>query len=293
MAEQKTPELKLPEVKMPDPAQMAQLFSHIAEKSQVIVKEFLNRQQTDGKFDMQDKMVLGKSFMEMTQKIMADPAKLAQAQMDLWQNYMELWQKTLPAMFGQPMEASGARAEGRQALQARRLAGQRLFSYIKQSYLLTAGWIQDMVADVEGFDDKTKKKLQFYTRQFVDALSPSNFALTNPGSGAATIESGGENLINGLKNMLGDLERGKGKLSIRMTDLDAFELGKNVATTPGQGRLPERNDAASPVRSQHPGGIQEAAADLPAVDQQVLHHGSAAQEFADQMVRSIRASPCS
>ncbi|MBK8754935.1 MAG: hypothetical protein IPL99_26380 [Candidatus Competibacteraceae bacterium] len=55
-----------------------------------------------------------------------------------------------------------------------------LFSYIKQSYLLTSGWIYDMVANVEGFDDKTKKKLQFYTRQFVDALSPSNFAMTNP-----------------------------------------------------------------------------------------------------------------
>ncbi|WP_312914332.1 hypothetical protein [Candidatus Competibacter phosphatis] len=105
MAEQKTPELKMPEIKMPDPAQMAQLFSHVAEKSQVIVKEFLNRQKDSGALDMQDKMALGKSFMEMTQKIMADPAKLAKAQMALWQNYMELWQKTLPAMFGQPMEA--------------------------------------------------------------------------------------------------------------------------------------------------------------------------------------------
>ncbi|MER2603770.1 MAG: class I poly(R)-hydroxyalkanoic acid synthase, partial [Candidatus Competibacter phosphatis] len=105
MAEQKTPELKMPEIKMPDPAQMAQLFSHVAEKSQVIVKEFLNRQKDSGALDMQDKMALGKSFMEMTQKIMADPAKLAKAQMELWQNYMELWQKTLPAMFGQPMEA--------------------------------------------------------------------------------------------------------------------------------------------------------------------------------------------
>jgi polyhydroxyalkanoate synthase len=86
----------------------------------------------------------------------------------------------------------------------------------------------------KGFDDKTKKKAEFYTRQFIDAMSPSNFALTNPEVVRATIESGGENLINGLKNMLDDLERGKGKLSIRMTDLNAFELGKNVATTPGK-----------------------------------------------------------
>ncbi len=87
MAEQKTPEVKLPEFKMPDPAQMAQLFSHIAEKSQVIVKEYLNRQKNDGAYDLQDQMALGKSFLDLTQKIMSDPAKLAQAQMDLWKNY--------------------------------------------------------------------------------------------------------------------------------------------------------------------------------------------------------------
>ena len=234
MAEQNTPELKLPEVKMPDPGQMAQLFSHIAEKSQVIVKEFLNRQTTDGRYDLQDTLSLGKSFMELTQKIMADPARLAQAQMDLWKNYLELWQKTVPALFGQPLEPVVREPKGDKRFKHDDWQDNVLFSYIKQSYLLTAGWIQDMVAGVEGFDDKTKKKLQFYTRQFVDALAPSNFAMTNPEVVRATIESGGENLINGLKNMLDDLERGKGKLNIRMTDLNAFELGKNVATTPGK-----------------------------------------------------------
>ncbi|HCB14690.1 MAG TPA: class I poly(R)-hydroxyalkanoic acid synthase [Gammaproteobacteria bacterium] len=235
MAEQKSPELKMPEVKMPDPAQMAQLFSHIAEKSQVIVKEFLNRQNTDGKHDMQDSIALGRSFMELTQKIMSDPAKLAQAQMALWQNYMDLWQKALPAMFGQqPMETVFREQKGDKRFKHDDWQDNALFSYIKQSYLLTAGWIQDMVANVEGFDEKTKKKLQFYTRQFIDAMSPSNFVMTNPEVLRATIESGGENLVNGLKNMLDDLERGKGKLNIRMTDLNAFELGKNVATTPGK-----------------------------------------------------------
>jgi len=68
----------------------------------------------------------------------------------------------------------------------------------------------------------------------VDALSPTNFPITNPEVLRSTLESGGENLLNGLRNLLGDLERGKGRLNIRMTDLDAFELGKNVATTPGK-----------------------------------------------------------
>ena len=209
MAEQKTPELKMPEIKMPDPAQMAQLFSHVAEKSQVIVKEFLNRQKDSGGFDMQDKMALGKSFMEMTQRSWPTRPSWQKAQMALWQNYLELWQKTLPAMFGQPMEAVVREQKGDKRFKHDDWQDNVLFSYIKQSYLLAAGWIQDMVADVEGFDDKTKKKLMFYTRQFIDAMAPSNFALTNPEVVRATIESGGENLINGLKNMLGDLERAR------------------------------------------------------------------------------------
>ena len=81
MAEQKNPELKMPEVKMPDPAQMTQLFNHIAEKSQAIVKEFMNRQSTDGQYDMQDTMALARSFMVLTQNFLAAPAKLMQAQM--------------------------------------------------------------------------------------------------------------------------------------------------------------------------------------------------------------------
>jgi len=235
MADKDSKDVKLPEIKLPDPKEMADLFSHIAEKSQTIVKEFLNRQKNDGAFDLQDKMTVGKSFMELTQKMLADPAKLAQAQANLWQNYLELWQKTVPAMFGgQPLEAVVREPKGDKRFKHDDWKDNVLFSYIKQSYLMTANWIQDIVGDVEGLDEQTKKKVQFYTRQFVDAMSPSNFALTNPEVLRTTLESGGQNLINGLKNMLDDLERGKGKLNIRMTDLNAFELGKNVAITPGK-----------------------------------------------------------
>ncbi|MFO1372255.1 MAG: class I poly(R)-hydroxyalkanoic acid synthase [Candidatus Competibacteraceae bacterium] len=228
------PELKMPEFKMPDPVQMAQVFSKIAEKSQAVVKEFMNRQATEGMHDFQGSMNLGKSFMELTQKMMADPASLVQSQMALWQSYMELWQKSAPAMFGQPIEMAVREQKGDKRFKHDDWQDNPLFSYIKQSYLLTAGWIQDLVAGVEGFDDKTKKKLMFYTRQYVDGMSPTNFVATNPEVLRLTLESGGENLVNGLKNMLDDLERGKGKLHIRMTDLNAFELGKNVATTPGK-----------------------------------------------------------
>ena len=109
-----------------------------------------------------------------------------------------------------------------------------LFNFIKQSYLLTARWTLSTVAAVEGLDDKTARKVNFYTRQFVDALSPSNFVLTNPEVLRTTLETRGENLIQGLRNLLDDLERGKGRLDIRMTDPAAFRIGENVAVTPGK-----------------------------------------------------------
>src|SRR5690242_21195760 len=91
-----------------------------------------------------------------------------------------------------------------------------------------------MVKDVDGLDDKTAKKVDFYTRQFVDAMAPSNFVLTNPEVLRTTFETGGENLVNGLKHMLEDLERGKGRLMIKMTDMAAFKVGENIAVTPGK-----------------------------------------------------------
>mgnify|MGYP001792121939 CR=1 FL=1 len=84
-----------------------------------------------------------------------------------------------------------------------------------------------------GRDPKTAQKVDFYARPFVDAMSPSNVLLTNPEVLRKTAETGGENLLRGLSNLLSDLERGRGKLTIKMTDLDAFTLGENIADNSG------------------------------------------------------------
>ncbi len=90
------------------------------------------------------------------------------------------------------------------------------------------------MASVEGLDEHTKKKVDFFTRQYIDALAPSNFALTNPEVFRETVATGGQNLVKGLHNLLDDIERGGGQLRISMTDAKAFELGVNIATTPGK-----------------------------------------------------------
>lgn len=222
-----------PEIKLPDPVEMSRNVARIAEQSQRLVTDFLQRQSADSSAP-QSMMHIGAAFMEMTARMMADPAKLMQAQMSLWQDYMSLWQRTTQRLLGQEAAPVVAPAKEDKRFKDSAWDENALFDYIKQSYLLTARWLQSTVHEVEGMDDKTAKKVDFYTRQFVDAMAPSNFVLTNPEVLRATIESGGENLVKGLENLLGDLERGKGQLAISMTDYKKFEVGKNIAATPGQ-----------------------------------------------------------
>jgi polyhydroxyalkanoate synthase len=170
----------------------------------------------------------------MTARMMADPAKLMQAQMNLWQDYLKLWQSTTRRMLGQETEPVIEPNKDDRRFKHEAWSENQVFDFVKQSYLLTARWMQSTVRSVEGLDDKTARKVDFYTRQFVDAMAPSNFILTNPEVLKATLESGGENLVKGLENLLKDLERGKGRLSISMTDIQAFKVGENIAVTPGQ-----------------------------------------------------------
>ncbi len=223
-----------PEIKIPDPVEMSRNMARIAEQSQRLVADFLQRQNGGDTSAPQSMMHIGAAFMEMTARMMADPAKLMQAQMSLWQDYLSLWQRTTQRLMGQEAAPVVAPAKEDKRFKDSAWDENALFDYIKQSYLLTARWLQSTVHEVEGMDDKTAKKVDFYTRQFVDAMAPSNFVMTNPEVLRATIESGGENLVKGLENLLGDLERGKGQLAISMTDYKKFEVGKNIAATPGQ-----------------------------------------------------------
>ena len=222
-----------PEARIPDPVQLSRDLADIAERSQRLVMEFLQRQRPEG-LGMADPLNVGQAFLEMTQRLMADPARLVQAQLSLWQDYLKLWQSTTQRLMGGPTEPVIEPTSGDRRFKDNAWTENAVFDYIKQSYLLTARWMQATVKQVDGLDDKTAKKIDFYTRQFVDAIAPSNFVLTNPEVLRETIESGGENLVKGLDNLLRDLERGNGRLMIKMTDLDKFKVGVNIAVTPGK-----------------------------------------------------------
>ncbi|MDB5409567.1 MAG: phbC [Rhodospirillales bacterium] len=228
-------EAKNNEVKHLDPLELSRSMAQIAERSQRLVSEFLQRQTPqEGGIGMGDPLNIGAAFFEMTSRMMADPTRLMQAQLSLWNDYMTLWQRTAQRFLGGETEPVVDTPAGDRRFRDAAWSESTLFDFIKQSYLLTARYMQSSVKEVEGLDDKTARKVDFYTRQFVDAIAPSNFVLTNPEVLKATLESGGENLVKGLENLLDDLERGHGRLAIRMTDEAAFKIGENIAVTPGK-----------------------------------------------------------
>src|SRR5246127_3637973 len=216
-----------------DPVALAESFASAADKSAKLLGEFVARQANAGQSLVTDEFGITKAFLELAAKMLSNPYLLAETQLYFWWEYSALWQASMKNL---PAKNAGRVAEPAKTDKRFRHEDWEehfLFDYIKQSYLIAARWLHRAVANVEGLDEHTQKKVDFFPRQYIDALAPSNFALTNPEVFRETIATGGQNLVKGLNNLLDDIERGNGQLRISMTDSKAFELGVNIATTPG------------------------------------------------------------
>ena len=221
-----------PHFRLPDPALVTRTMAEVAERGQRIVGDFLKRQAEGG--GSPDPMNLGGAFMEMTTRLMANPARLVQAQLGFWQDYLTLWQHTARRMMGEATPPVVAEDPKDRRFKDDAWRENEVFDFIKQSYLLSARYFQNVAGSADGMNPKAAQKVDFYTRQFVDAMSPSNFLMTNPEVLRKTAETGGENLLKGLSHLLADLERGKGQLRISMTDDSKFKMGENIAISPGK-----------------------------------------------------------
>ena len=218
-----------------DSSALAKTYADIAQRSSRILSNFFARQRTGGALPFGDELGIARAFYEMTGKLMSDPAKLAAMQFKLWQDYVSLWQHSMLRFLGHEAAPVIEPAKSDRRFKHDDWQQNFLFDYIKQSYLIAAKHLHQTVGKVQGLDDPTAKKVDFYTRQYIDALSPSNFLLTNPEVLRETAATGGRNLVKGLKNLLEDLERGDGKqLRVKMTDPAAFQVGGNLAITPGK-----------------------------------------------------------
>lgn len=165
------------------------------------------------------------SWTELANRSWEDPTVWVRAITDYQQSQMNLWTNLLT---GKSATAVAEPAKGDRRFQAEEWSQNPVFGYIKQSYLLSSKLMQEMAANAN-LSDKEQKKLEFYTQQFIDALSPTNFAMTNPEVLQQALETKGQSLIDGMKNLLGDVDKGR----ISMTDESAFVLGENIATSEG------------------------------------------------------------
>ena len=218
-----------------DPFELTKIYAEIAQKSVHIMSEFIKRHGANGAPTFEDNLGLAKASLEVAGQLFADPGKLAEMQFKTWSDYFALWQSSTLRWLG--CEAKPVIEPGRHDRRFKSEDWQQnlFFDYLKQSYLISAKHWHQMLGGVKGVDERVLRKVDFYARQYINALSPSNFVLTNPEVLRETVRSRGQNLLKGLDNLRADLERGQWQqLRIRMTDLTAFEVGRNLATTPGK-----------------------------------------------------------
>ncbi|MCW4114458.1 class I poly(R)-hydroxyalkanoic acid synthase [Aurantimonas sp. MSK8Z-1] len=165
---------------------------------------------------------------------LADPARIMEAQTRFVGGCFAIWANTLRRMAGETPQPPVAPAEADKRFRDADWSRHLFFDVMKQFYLFSSGWAEDMVARAEGLDPHTRDKAAFYVKQITQAVSPSNFVLTNPELFRETMATNGENLVRGMRMFAEDMAAGRGQLRLRQADYSGFEVGRNLAATPGK-----------------------------------------------------------
>jgi len=218
-----------------DMQEMTDRISELVERSQKVWASSLDRNVGDMATANPDPLNALPAISRLTQDYLDNPQKLAGATVEYWTQQADLWTRIVKRGMGEADAGPVVTpAKGDKRFKDQAWDENPFFDYLKQSYLMTGNWLKQRLDDAEGLSPQERRKLDFLTRNYIEALSPTNYAATNPEVLQATVEEKGENLIRGLENLLRDIERGKGTLLIRQTDMDAFKVGDNLATTPGK-----------------------------------------------------------
>jgi len=165
---------------------------------------------------------------------LSDPQRTIELQTNLGKAYLDLWSTAVRRLAGEPAAPVATPAPGDRRFTDPEWSQNQFFDFLKQAYLLTAQWADKLVADAADLTPHTRQKAEFYVRQITNALAPTNFVLTNPELLRETLTSNADNLVRGMHMLAEDIERGGGHLKIRQSDSSMFEVGRNLAITPGK-----------------------------------------------------------
>lgn len=179
-----------------------------------------------------DPFQVGPAMTEIMNSLAAKPDKLIEAQNDLLTGYMELWGQVARKTLG--VETAPVQKAPDKRFADPRWEQNLVFDVMKQSYLLSSTWLNKLISSVDDVDPIVKRRAEFFTKLMTDALSPSNFLMTNPAALQTLFDTKGESLVKGMERFADDMARGDGKLMISQADSARFKVGENVATTPGK-----------------------------------------------------------
>ena len=188
-----------------------------------------------------------KTFSKVTEYWLSDPSRALEAQTRLFAGYLDVWSNAINrASTGEPQECAQKPDPRDKRFSDPEWGRNAFFDFLKQAYLVTSRWAGDLVEHADGLDEHTRHKASFYVRQVSNAISPSNFILTNPELFRETVASNGENLVRGMKMLAEDIAAGKGELKLRQADYSRFEIGRNIAVSPG--KVVGRSDVAEIIQ---------------------------------------------
>jgi polyhydroxyalkanoate synthase len=165
-----------------------------------------------------------KLFSEIAQHWAADPGKLLEVQGELVRDFLQLGSAAMQRFMGGEAPPVVEPEPGDNRFKDPDWSRNPYFDFWKQSYLITTRWLEDVLDKTEGLDERTRQRATFYLKQWASALSPSNFPLTNPEVLRETFASSGSNLVQGMANLVHDMEKSGDILNISQTDTEAFEV---------------------------------------------------------------------
>ena len=214
-------------------SRMAENLKKVEELTERFTQVMATRKTHQAALDGPNQQLFTKAAQSYLTEAVNNPAKLMEQQIGYWTKTMTHFVEAQQALSQMPAAAPKDRTDKDRRFSNPLWDSNPYFNFVKQQYLINSAALKQAVDDVAHLDPHEKNRLGYFSQQIIDLMSP-NFLATNPDALERAMETEGESLIKGLENLISDLEANDGELIVRLADESAFELGRNIATTPGK-----------------------------------------------------------